>query len=304
LKLVLITGFLGSGKTTFLTNLLKDFKDEKVGVIMNEFGEKGIDGTLIQKNGMDLVELNNGSIFCACIKDNFIKALAEMTKYDFEYVIVEASGLADPSNIESILGSVNKIAEMDYDYSGSVCIVDSLYFLQQLQLLPALTRQIQYSSSAIVNKTDLQTKAKIDEIEIKLLELNNNINIYRTVYCDTNIKDLVSNLNPVDVASQDTTNTRENRPKTLVLKTDETVDYEGLNKFIDDVKDSTFRMKGFVNTEKGLYEISAVNNQLRISPWDKSDEATNLVIISSVGIKIISVVTNSWKKHLNIPLTI
>ncbi|SHJ42692.1 GTPase, G3E family [Dethiosulfatibacter aminovorans DSM 17477] len=304
MKLVLITGFLGSGKTTFLTNLLRDFKDEKVGVIMNEFGEKGIDGTLIQKNGIDLMELNNGSIFCACIKDNFIKALAEMTRYDFEYVIVEASGLADPSNIETILGSVNKIAEKEYDYSGSVCIVDSLYFLQQLQLLPALTRQIQYSSSAIVNKTDLQSKDKINEIEVKLLELNNNINIYKTVYCDTDIKELLDNLSPVDYESQDTTNTRENRPKTLVLKTDETVDYKGLSNFIDDVKDSTFRMKGFVNTEKGLFEVSAVNSQLRISPWDKSDEDTNLVIISSVGIKIISVVTNSWRKHLNIPISI
>lgn len=304
MKLVLITGFLGSGKTTFLTKLLKDFKNEKVGVIMNEFGEEGIDGTLIQKNGIDLMELNNGSIFCACIKDNFIKALAEMTKYDFKYVIVEASGLADPSNIETILDTVNKLAEKEYDYSGSVCIIDSLYFLQQLQLLPALTRQIQYSSSAIVNKTDLQTKEKINEIEIKLLELNNNISIYRTVYCNTNIRNLINGLSPVDFESQDTTNTRENRPKTLVLKTDEIVDYEGLSNFIDDVKDSTFRMKGFVKTEKGLFEVSAVNKQLRISPWDKSNEDTNLVIISSVGIKIISVVTNSWKKHLDIPISI
>lgn len=304
MKLVLITGFLGSGKTTFLSNLLRDFNDDKVGVIMNEFGEKGIDGTLIQKNGIDLMELNNGSIFCACIKDNFIRALAEMTKYDFEYVIVEASGLADPSNIETILASVNKIAEKNYDYSGSVCIVDSLFFLQQLQLLPALTRQIQYSSSALVNKTDLQTKDIINEIEIKLLELNNNINIYRTVYCDTNIKDLVNNLSPVDHETQDTTNTRENRPKTLVVKTDETVDFKGLNNFINDVTDSAFRMKGFVNTEKGLFEVSAVNSQLRISPWDKSREDTNLVIISSVGIKIISVVTSSWKKHLNIPISL
>ena len=63
-------------------------------------------------------------------------------------------------------------------------------------------------------------------------------------------------------------------------------------------------MKGFVKTEKGLFEVSAVNKQLRISPWDKSNEDTNLVIISSVGIKIISVVTNSWKKHLDIPISI
>lgn len=304
MKLILITGFLGSGKTTFLSNMLNDFENEKIGVIMNEFGEKGIDGTLIQKNGIDLHELNNGSIFCACIKDNFIRALAEMTKYDFGYVVVEASGLADPSNIETILDTVNKIAEKEYDYSGSVCIVDSIYFLQQLQLLPALTRQIQYSSAIIVNKIDQQTKPELDRINMKLLELNDSIQIYKTVYCNTNIKELLENLTPVAILSQNTTNTRENRPKTLVLKTDVQMDYEGLYNFVDEVKNSSFRIKGFVNTDKGLFEVSTVSNQLRISPWSKSKEETNLVVISSVGIKIISIVTNSWKKHLNIPINL
>ena len=57
MKLVLLTGFLGSGKTTFLTNLLKNFKDVKIGILMNEFGEKSIDGELIKGDGFDLLEL-------------------------------------------------------------------------------------------------------------------------------------------------------------------------------------------------------------------------------------------------------
>ena len=66
-SLYLLTGFLGAGKTTFLTNVLKDLEGEKVGVIMNEFGKVGIDGTIIQKEGMELVEINRSSIFCSCL---------------------------------------------------------------------------------------------------------------------------------------------------------------------------------------------------------------------------------------------
>lgn len=71
-KLYLLTGFLGAGKTTFLTNVLKDLSGKKVAVIMNEFGRVGIDGTLIEKDGMELVEINRGSIFCSCLQLSFV----------------------------------------------------------------------------------------------------------------------------------------------------------------------------------------------------------------------------------------
>ena len=70
-KLYLLTGFLGAGKTTFLTSVLNDLPDKKVAVIMNEFGKVGIDGPIIQKDGMELVELNRGSIFCSCLQLSF-----------------------------------------------------------------------------------------------------------------------------------------------------------------------------------------------------------------------------------------
>ena len=99
-KLYLLTGFLGAGKTTFLTNVLEELKGKRVAVIMNEFGKVGIDGTIIQKEGMELVEINRGSIFCSCLQLSFVSALVEMADRNMEYVFVESSGLADPSNIE------------------------------------------------------------------------------------------------------------------------------------------------------------------------------------------------------------
>ena len=98
-KLYLLTGFLGAGKTTFLTSVLNDLTGKKVAVIMNEFGKIGIDGPIINKEGIELVEINRGSIFCSCLQLSFVAALIEMADRDMEYVFVESSGLADPSNI-------------------------------------------------------------------------------------------------------------------------------------------------------------------------------------------------------------
>ena len=75
LQLYLIGGFLGSGKTTFLKHMLENMENRKIGVLVNEFGNISIDGTVVRKQGMEMVELNNGSIFCACLKDSFVKTL-------------------------------------------------------------------------------------------------------------------------------------------------------------------------------------------------------------------------------------
>lgn len=298
MDLILITGFLGSGKTTFLSKLLKDFKDTKIGVIVNEFGEKGIDGKLIQSNNIDLFELNNGSIFCSCIKGDFINALAEMTKYPLDYVIVEASGLSDPSNIKVILETVNKTSKDKYNYVGSVCIIDALYFLPQFDLLPALKRQIEYSGAVIINKIDLQSKEKIKQITNKLLEVNPDVKVYKTIYCDENIKNIINNLDSDNRISIESTNTWENRPKTVYLESDVPLDITNLERFLKEINGSSYRIKGFANTDKGLYKISSVNKQLEISPWTKTEESTQIVIISSVGIKIISLVAKAKNQYL------
>src|SRR5690606_8883044 len=96
------------GKTTLLTNILEDLSGEKVGVIMNEFGKVSIDGNIIRKDGIELVELNRGSIFCSCLKISFAQAMMEMADRGLRYLFVESSGLADPSSIGEIMNAVKE----------------------------------------------------------------------------------------------------------------------------------------------------------------------------------------------------
>ncbi len=304
MNLILITGFLGSGKTTFLSNLLKEFSNKKIGVIMNEFGEKGIDGTLIKNDNFDMIELNNGSIFCACIKDNFIQAIAEFTKHDIHYLFIESTGLADPSNMENILDITKKLSTKEINYLGSICIIDSLYFLKQYKLLPALSRQIQYSNAVIINKIDLQNEDKINKIVIEIKKLNCNTYIYKTSFCCAKVKDIISNLHYSNTGFSETTNTRETRPKSIIITVNEKIKKEEFVKFLENICLDTYRIKGFVNTTEGIFEVSVVGNQINLTPWNNQIKSTEIVIISSVGIKIISRVTKEWNKYFNSKLSI
>ena len=304
MNLILITGFLGSGKTTFLTNLLKEFSNEKIGVIMNEFGEKGIDGTLIRNNNFDMIELNNGSIFCACIKDNFIQAIAEFTKHDINYLFIESTGLADPSNMENILDVTKKLCEKDINYLGSICIIDSLYFLKQFELLPALSRQVQYSDAVIINKTDLQTNDNINKIELDIEKLNKSTSVYKTSFCSVKIKEIISNLHHLNTGFLETTNTRETRPKSIVIKIKEDVSKEKFIKFLESICLDGYRIKGFVKTTNGTYEVSVVGSQINLTPWNDEVKNTEVIIISSIGIRIISKVTSEWNKYFSSKLII
>ena len=296
MKLLLITGFLGSGKTTFLNKLLKKSEGAKIGIIINEFGSAGIDGKLIKGTNENLIELNNGSIFCSCIKENFIKSMIEMGFFNLDYLLIEASGLADPSNIEETVSFLNKNSKISYEYEGAICILDSLYFFEQLDMLTAVERQIKYSRSIIINKIDLQSEENINLIEEKIAQINPNAQLYKSNYCNVDIDKILKNSEKFYLGFEDTTNREENRPKSLVLESKVQVTFNEFVEFIGGLKKSTHRIKGFVNTDKGLYYASGVNDCVDILKWTESQEETRIVVISSIGIKIISEVVNLQKK--------
>ena len=132
-KLYVFTGFLGAGKTTVLSRILQESKEEKNGVIQNEFGKLGIDGEILKHNDIQMVEINRGSIFCSCLKLQFVQALSEMAQYEFDKLFVESSGLGDPSNVEEILKASEMVSGRSYDFRGVICFVDSVNFLSQLE---------------------------------------------------------------------------------------------------------------------------------------------------------------------------
>ena len=296
-KLYLLTGFLGSGKTTFLTKVLEELSGNKVAVIMNEFGKVGIDGTIIQKEGMELVEINRGSIFCSCLQLSFVSALIEMVNRDMEYVFVESSGLADPSNIGEFLEAV-KVAKGDvYDYSGAICIVDGVNFLEQVEDIETVERQLKFCHLVVVSKVDLIDDKKLEKVKSKIREINDKADIVESINGKMDYNFLEKNLMEDDwVGSEDTTNTPENKPKTLTLTYDGELTKEKLTQFLDIIKKDSYRIKGFFKLEDGWNQVDVVNRTIDYKLTDNKEPNSELVIISKIGPQIIKPIFNAWEE--------
>ncbi|WIV12680.1 GTP-binding protein [Proteiniborus sp. MB09-C3] len=296
-KLYLFTGFLGAGKTTFLTSILNELSDRKVGVIMNEFGKVGIDGAIIKKDDLELIEINRGSIFCSCLQLSFVSALIEMAERNMEYVFVESSGLADPSNIGEFL-EVVEVAKGDvYEYSGAICVVDGVNFLEQIEDIETVERQLKFCNLVIISKVDLINKEILDKVIDKIKEINHKVEIQKATHGKLGYNILEKNLmENAWVGTEETTNSPENKPKTLTLTYDGEITKESLIQFLNIIKKDSYRIKGFFKLEDGWNQVDVVNRRIDFKHTDKEESSSQLVIISKIGPQIIKPIFNAWEE--------
>lgn len=160
LPLSVITGFLGSGKTTLLNHLLKDPAMEETAVLINEFGEVGIDHLLVEQIDENTVLLNSGCICCS-IRGDLSEALMGLFKKrvagdipEFKRVVVETTGLADPAPIIHTL-MTDPFIERHYRLDGVISTVDGLFGLQQIDHHPEVVKQIAVADRVVMTKCDL-----------------------------------------------------------------------------------------------------------------------------------------------------
>lgn len=181
-RVYLITGFLGSGKTTFLNRIIDRFpKNRKLTILMNEFGEIGIDGTLVEGEDIDMMEISRGSIFCVCVKTDFIKGLYELvTKVKPDVLIIESTGVANPSDLKRDLQL--PIFGKRFQFQEQFCTIDVGHFLDAYQIYVSLEKQIASSSVFIINKTDLAKAGEIAEIKKVIRESHPSPVFYETTY--------------------------------------------------------------------------------------------------------------------------
>ena len=172
-KLVtILTGFLGAGKTTFLNHLIEENPDTRYAIIENEFGEQGIDNELIYRPDETIVQLNNGCL-CCTLNDNLYDILNELfdRKDEFDEIIIEATGVADPTGLAQPFIS-HPLIKKHFPLRAIICLVDAELIEDHLIETEEALNQISYSDILLINKVDLVDESYIRTLEKKLTELN------------------------------------------------------------------------------------------------------------------------------------
>lgn len=170
LPVTIITGFLGSGKTTLVNHILTNNQGVKTAVIVNEFGDIGIDSSLIVSTEENMIELDNGCLCCTVREDLVQATLQIMERSDkIEHLIVETTGLADPLPVAMTFMSpeLRPLTRLD----AIVGMVDAENFVLDLFNSDTATNQISYSDIILLNKTDCVSPEKLQQLERQIREL-------------------------------------------------------------------------------------------------------------------------------------
>jgi G3E family GTPase len=175
----IVTGFLGSGKTTLLNHILANQQGIKTAVLVNEFGEIGIDNDLILATQEDTIELSNGCVCCSINKDLVAAVYKVLGRAEpVDYIIVETTGLANPAPVALTFLSTELRAITRVD--SIVTLVDAANFTPELLALEAGMTQIGYSDVIVINKTDLVDEADVDLVEVRIRDIKPDARMLRS----------------------------------------------------------------------------------------------------------------------------
>lgn len=279
----LVTGFLGAGKTTFMNQFLSRLHrpGETLAVLMNEFGDVGIDGALISDFD-HISELNKGSIFCVCVRDDFLAELDRIArKVRPDVLVVEATGIADPLELGSFIDSP-QLAE-HYRLAQTIAIVDPVVFPKVVDTVRAVPRQVEAADIVLLNKVDAVDQNAASRVQQLIRQINPEARVYPTSYCampDDVWCELIHSSRGTSIAAV--------KAQSSPVVRDPMVSYriaagpfaveEELGEFLGRLPIAVVRAKGFVMVDGSVRLVQFVAGQWSLSDGRPRDVGSLVVI--------------------------
>ncbi|MDJ0515056.1 MAG: GTP-binding protein [Trichodesmium sp. MO_231.B1] len=284
MPVTIITGFLGSGKTTLINQILQNKQNLKVAILVNEFGDINIDSQLLIDINDNMLELSNGCI-CCTINDGLVDAVYQILERDekIDYLIIETTGLADPLPIMlTFLGTDLK----DLTYLDSVLtLVDSENFTPDHFDSEAALKQIAYGDIILLNKTDLVSQDRVDYLESYIKTINNAARILRSEYSkipfylilDVNL----SKLQPYLIEDKNYQYELQKKPKNHLINDGFTsISFRSerpfsmlkfQHNFLEELPENIYRAKGILwfqeSESKHIFQLSGKRYDLQVEEW-------------------------------------
>jgi G3E family GTPase len=187
IPVTVLTGYLGAGKTTLLNRILTENHGKRYAVVVNEFGEVGIDNDLVVGADEEVFEMNNGCI-CCTVRGDLIRIMDGLMKRrgKFDAVIVETTGLADPAPVAQTFFMDQDVADAAR-LDAVVTVADAKWLAKRLKDAPEAKNQIAFADVILLNKVDLVSEAELADVEARIRTINPYARLHRTTKCDVEI---------------------------------------------------------------------------------------------------------------------
>ena len=276
----IISGFLGSGKTTFLKRIIEQFDSkQKIGIIQNEFAPANIDGIELRKNGHNfhLLEINNGSVFCICLMGNFTRSLEKfIDENQPDILIIEASGLSDTTSISEVI-SAGSLSEKIF-LASNWCLVDAPNFEKVGLMKERVTHQLRMADIILVNKIDL-AEGKTDFLIEQIKKINPFAEIKTTTYCDIDFE--LGSEGIIKYYFEDMKTLARPSVNSMVIKSAKKVFEHSIRSFLSEWSPKAYRIKGFINCKNGeTFAVQCTPSNAELFRVDQSFHTSELVAIS------------------------
>ena len=191
IPVTVLTGYLGAGKTTLLNRILSEDHGKRYAVIVNEFGEVGIDNDLVVSTDEEIFEMNNGCI-CCTVRGDLIRIIEGLMKRRgrFDGILIETTGLADPAPVAQTF-FVDDDVRRETKLDAIVTVVDARHLLRELGQAHEAQEQIAFADIVLLNKTDLVNNDELVAVESRIRAINPTATVYDTERCDVDLSKIL-----------------------------------------------------------------------------------------------------------------
>jgi len=275
----ILSGYLGAGKTTTLNSMLKSefFSNKNLALIINEFGNMGIDGKIVESKEHPKYEINKGSIFCICTKTDFIRYMTEISEnVRPQALLIEATGIAETRDIESFVKEPH--LKDRFRVRANICIVDAVNFTKAAAYFRPVTSQVRWADCVIINKTDLIRHEDVETLKELITKYNKQARIFVTSHGNIDMA-LLKDIRHIQRKGE----ALDKPPEPIFavsFETGQPIDEKRFLEVIRKLGNKLLRLKGNVNFAHGSEYFEVVGSEIIRKPRCDNLEKTAFVIIA------------------------